>query len=132
MESDEGKLLWDFTIQSDHVIKRRRTDTVFLDKQQGQCHIIDIQRYVAVPGDARIKEKEEEKLEKYQDLRKINSREVFHLWCVNVMKANTGWGFGYGDEELTKESSANTSDCKNGISAESGIAWNCKNFAKSS
>ena len=49
-----------------------RPDIVFLDKQQGQCHIIDI----AVPGDART----EEKMQKYQDLR----REVARLWRVNV------------------------------------------------
>ena len=36
-------------------------EIMLLDKQQGQCHIIDI----AVPGDACIKEKEKEKLEKY-------------------------------------------------------------------
>ena len=65
VESHEGKLLWDFTIQTDHVTEHRRPDIVFLDKQQGQCHAMDI----VVPGDAHIEEKEKEKLEKYQDLR---------------------------------------------------------------
>ena len=46
--------------------------------------------------------------------------------------ARSGWGNGYGDEEPTKESSANRSVCKNGISSKSGIAWNCKSFAKRS
>ena len=58
MESDEGKLLWEFTIQTDNVIEHRRPDIE--NKQQGQCHIIDI----AVPGDGCIEEKEKEKLEK--------------------------------------------------------------------
>ena len=49
--------------QTDHVIQHRLSDMVFLDKQQGQCHIIDI----AVSGDAHIEEKEKERLEKYQD-----------------------------------------------------------------
>ena len=49
---------------------------MFLDKQQGLCHKIDI----AAPGDARIKKKEKEKMEKYQDER----REVAWLWRVNV------------------------------------------------
>ena len=55
---------------------------------------------------------------------------VYKCYC----NACSGWGFGCGDEELTKELSANRSDCtcKNGISAESGITWNRKNFAKSS
>ena len=73
VESDEGKLLWDFTIQTDHVIEHRRPDIVFLGKQQGHFHIIDI----AVPGDARIKAREKEN---YQALK----REVARLWCVNV------------------------------------------------
>ena len=77
VEIEKGNLLWDFTIQTDHVIENRQPDIVFLDKQQGQCHIIDI----ALPGDARIEEKElKEKMEKYQDLR----REVAWLWRVNV------------------------------------------------
>ena len=49
--------------QTDHVIEHRLSDTVFLDKQQGKRHIIDI----AVSGDARIEENEKERLEKYQD-----------------------------------------------------------------
>ena len=52
--------------------------------------------------------------------------------CKCYCNSLSGWGFGYGGEERTKESSANRSDCKNGISAESGIAWNRKKFAKSS
>jgi len=64
VESDEGKLLWDFTIfETDHVIEYRLSDMVFLDKQQGKCHVIDI----AVSGDAHIEENEKERLEKYQD-----------------------------------------------------------------
>ena len=53
--------------------------------------------------------------------------------CKCYCNSRSDQGFGYGDEELTKESSANRSDCENGIqSAKSGIAWKCKNFAKSS
>ena len=49
--------------------------------------------------------------------------------CKCYCNACSCWGFGKGDKELTKESSANRSVCKNGISTESGSAWNCKNFA---
>ena len=66
---------------------------------------------------------------KYQELR----REVARLWRVNVTATHlVVGGFGYGGEERTKECSANRCDYKNGISAESGIAWNRKKFAKSS
>ena len=55
-----------------------RTDckVVVVDSDRKTCNIIDI----AVPGDAGIVEKEEEKIEKYQDPR----REVARLWNVKA------------------------------------------------
>ena len=79
-----------------------------------------------VPADASIEEKEKEK---YQDLRRQVARVMA---CKCYCNACSGWGFGYGDKEPTKESSANRSVCKNRIPTESSIAWNRKNFAKSS
>ena len=49
---------------------------VVADRDKKTCNIIDI----AVPGDAGIVEKEKEKVEKYQDLR----REVARLWNVKA------------------------------------------------
>ena len=49
---------------------------VVVDRYRKTCNIIDI----AVPGDAGIVEKEKEKVEKYQDLR----REVVRLWDVKA------------------------------------------------
>ena len=43
-------------------------------KSEKECLIIDI----AVPGDTRIKQKEQEKVEKYQDLK----REITRLWSL--------------------------------------------------
>ena len=43
-----------------------RPDLVVVDKKRRTCKIIDF----AVPGDSRIEEKEKEKIEKYQDLRR--------------------------------------------------------------
>ena len=54
------------------------------------------------------------------------------MMCKCYCNTRIGWGFGYGDEELTKESSENRNVCKNGISTENRIAWNRKNFVKSS
>ena len=58
--------MWDFNIQTDHVIEVRRPDLVVVDKKERSCKIIDF----AVPGDSRIEEKEKDKIEKYQDLRR--------------------------------------------------------------
>ena len=66
IENANYKLLWDFTIQCDRMIKARPPDIVLVDKMNKEIKIIDI----AVPGDSRVKEKELEKMEKYQYLRK--------------------------------------------------------------
>ena len=72
--SEDYKILWDFRIQIDHVIKS--SDLAVVDKNKRTCKIIDF----AVPGDSRIEEKEKEKTEKYQDLR----RELQKIWNVRV------------------------------------------------
>ena len=76
IENDYVKLLWDFNIQTSTYIQGRRPDVVEVDRDKETCNIIDI----AVPGDAGIVEKEKEKVEKYQDLR----REVAQLWNVKA------------------------------------------------
>ena len=53
--------MWDFSIQTDHVIEARRPDLAVVDKERS-CKIIDL----AVPEDSRIEEKEKDKIEKYQ------------------------------------------------------------------
>ena len=57
-ETDHVKILWDFNIQTDHVIEHRRPDVVVFDKHEKMCHLIDI----AVPGDSRVEAKENEKV----------------------------------------------------------------------
>ena len=49
LENEDYKILWDFSIQTDHVIEARRPDLVVVDKERS-CKIIDF----AVPGDSRI------------------------------------------------------------------------------
>lgn len=49
---------------------------VVVDKKKKTCKIINF----AVPGDSRIKTKEKEKIETYQDLR----RELEKIWNVRV------------------------------------------------
>ena len=76
VETQQVKLLWDFTIQTDHVIEHRRPDIVVLEKQAKRALIIDI----AVPGDCRVDEKEKEKMERYEEL----AREIRRLWEVHT------------------------------------------------
>ena len=72
MENDKAKILWDFMIQCDKMIEDRKPDVVLVDKLQQKCLIID----VAFPGDNRFVEKEEEKLQRYDLLK----REIKRLW----------------------------------------------------
>ena len=65
LEIQGYKILWDFSIQTGHVIETRRLDFVVVDKRR-TCKIIDF----AVLGDSRIEEKQKEKIEKYQHLRR--------------------------------------------------------------
>ena len=64
LENEDYKLLWDFSVRTDHEIGARRPDLVIIEKRDKSCQIID----VAIPEDNRVREKEDEKVEKYQDL----------------------------------------------------------------
>ena len=79
MEKENVKILWDFNIQTVNEIQARRPDIVIHDKSNKSCYIID----VAIPGDARVAQKEAEKIEKYCDLR----RELQKLWKVKAKVA---------------------------------------------
>ena len=59
LENEDYKILWDFSIQTDHVTEARRPDLVVVDKKERKCKIIDF----AVPGDSTIEEKEKDKTE---------------------------------------------------------------------
>ena len=72
LESENFTTLRHFTIQCDRKIEARRLDLVFIDKKKREVVIID----VAIPGDDRVKDKELEKLEKYQLLKVRRMRKV--------------------------------------------------------
>ena len=65
MENDSWKILWDFSIQTDHVIEARRPGLVIIDKTKNECKIIDF----ACPFDGRIEEREKDKMKGYNDLK---------------------------------------------------------------
>jgi hypothetical protein len=72
MENERVKVLWDIMIQCDHFIVCRRPDIVVVDKSERYCFLIDI----AIPGDDRVGKKEDEKIEKYEELR----QEISKIW----------------------------------------------------
>ena len=64
LENDTHKLLWDFDIQTDHLIWARRPDVIIINKKKKKkkkiCKIVDF----SVLADHRIKLKECEKRDK--------------------------------------------------------------------
>ena len=72
MENKDYKIYWDFMIQCDRLIEARKPDVVLIDKRTKDVKIIDI----AILGDKRVKDKEIEKRDKYQILKK----EVQRMW----------------------------------------------------
>ena len=75
---EEIKLLWNFNMQCDKIKEGRRPDIVIVEKRGRICKIID----VAVSNDSRVNAKEQEKIEKYQELR----WEVARLGKVNKVE----------------------------------------------
>ena len=76
LENDSHKLLWDFNIQTDHLIPARRPDLIIINKRKRICKIVDF----ADPADYRINLKESKKKDKYLDL----ARELKKLWNMKV------------------------------------------------
>ena len=86
-ENDTHKLLWDFDVQTDHLISARRPDLIVINKEKKKrtCKIVDF----AVQADHRIKLIECEKKDKYLDLARELKKPVEHegdnytncVWC---------------------------------------------------
>lgn len=74
IENDQAKVLWDYGIRTDRVIRANRPDVTLIDKVKKKVSLID----VAVPWDTRVEEKEREKIDKYQDL-KIEIRRIWDM-----------------------------------------------------
>ena len=76
LENETHKLLWDFEIQTDHLISAKRPDLVIINKKKKKkkkkkkrkkkrtCRIVDFSN----SANHRVKLKESEKKDKYQDL----------------------------------------------------------------
>ena len=65
LQNETHKLLWDFDIQTDHLILTRQPDLIIIKKKKKRnFKIVDF----AVPINHRVKLKENEKKDKYLDL----------------------------------------------------------------
>lgn len=82
VENHDVKILWDFTVQTDHVIGARKPDLIVVDKKTRSCKIVDF----CVPYDTNVEEKETEKIMKYQHL----SLELQLLWKVKTQGDTCG------------------------------------------
>ena len=80
VENDDVKVLWDFFVQTSRKLDHYRPDLVVIHKRSKTCHIID----VACPFDTRIKTKEQDKIDRYQDLK----HEILKCWKGEVKKAS--------------------------------------------
>ena len=78
VENEEVKILWDVMIQCDREIKASKPDIVEVNKNERNCAITDI----AIPGDIKVSEKEKEKTERYQELK----REIKRMWNIRSIK----------------------------------------------
>ena len=58
IENEQTKILWDFSIKTDHPIEANRPDIVVLEKTSRKCLLIDI----AYPFDIRVANKEKQKI----------------------------------------------------------------------
>ena len=79
LENYTHKLLWDFDIQTDHLISARRPDLIIIKKTKNKKENLQICRF-AVAAEPRIKLKKCEKKDKYLDL----GRELKILWNTKV------------------------------------------------
>ena len=77
IENYSHKLLWDFNIQTDHLIPARRPDLMFINEKNNEnlqnCRL-------CCPGRPRMNLKESEKKDKYLDL----GRGLKRLWNMKV------------------------------------------------
>ena len=85
LENDAIKMLWDFHVQTDKNIEYCRPDILIVNKREKKAIIIDI----AVPGDTRIVDREQDKILAYQDL-KWEIKRCWGLRKVNVIPVVVG------------------------------------------
>ena len=81
LENETHKLLWDFDIQTDHLILARRPKLMIIKKNKGTERIGEF----PVLANYRIKLKESEKQNKYLDLAKELKNCGTWKWCLYLL-----------------------------------------------
>ena len=89
-KNDTHKVLWDFHIETGHLISARRPDLIIINKKKKTCKIVDF----AVLADYRIKLKEWEKRDKYLDLARELKKTMEH---EGDNYTNCDWCFWHGN-----------------------------------
>ena len=74
MENDAHTFLWDFDIQTDHIISARQKDLLITNKKNRTCKIVDF----AVPTDDRVNLKGSDLKDKFLDLTRELKKTVEH------------------------------------------------------
>ena len=80
LENETHKLLWDFDIQTDHIISARRPNLIIINKKKKKKKKIRKVVDFAVPSDQRVKLKEIENKDKYLEL----ARDLKKLWTMKM------------------------------------------------
>jgi len=78
--NEHVKILWDFTIKTDHYVSANRPDIVIYDVSHHSVILLD----VAIPADINIASKEQEKISKYQDL-KLELQKLWNLQSIRIL-----------------------------------------------
>ena len=76
LENKTHKLLWDFEIQTNHLISARRSDLVIVNKIKRTWWIVD----VALPANHSVNQKEREKGDEFLEL----ARKLKKVWNMKV------------------------------------------------
>ena len=78
LKNDNKNILFGISVQINHKLEHNKPDILIADKHITECHIID----VVFPFNTRVKEKEQEKVERYHELK----RETGRFWqCRKVV-----------------------------------------------
>ena len=77
LEDENTKILWNFPIQTDHLVRHNKPDLLVIEKKKRKAFIIDI----AVPNDNNIMKKRREKMLNYETL----SFEIKQLWNLETV-----------------------------------------------
>ena len=80
-ENEEYKILWDFSIQTDHVIEARRPDMIIVEKKSNKCKSNSSYSWSTRNNIIKIAKKTEGDWNKYQDSRVAHD-------CVTALSKN--------------------------------------------